>query len=215
MTLTTNGTLLGENLNELLLCGLDGVNVSLDTLKADVYRRITGSDWLDTVLESIERSVRAGLRVKINCVLEDGVNSEEWEALANLSRDRKLDVRFIEMMPIGPGKNREAVRSGRLLGILREKYPGVEREISVHGNGPAVYYRIPGFTGSVGFISVVRGKFCGSCNRDRMTAKGELKPCLCYSDSVDLRAVLRNGGNIEEIKKDTGGRPAKTGDALL
>lgn len=70
MTLTTNGTLLGENLNELLLCGLDGVNVSLDTLKADVYWRITGADRLDTVLESIERSVRAGLRVKINCVLE-------------------------------------------------------------------------------------------------------------------------------------------------
>lgn len=129
------------------------------------------------------------------------MNSEEWEALANLSRDRKLDVRFIEMMPIGLGKNREAVKGGRLLGILREKYPGVEREISVHGNGPAVYYRIPGFAGSVGFISAVHGKFCGSCNCIRMTAKGELKPCLCYSDSVDLRAVLRNGGNIEEIKE--------------
>lgn len=117
--------------------------------------------------------MRAGLQIKINCVLEDGVNSEEWEELANLSRDRKLDVRFIEMMPIGPGKSREAVKGGRLLGILREKYPGVEREISVHGNGPAVYYRIPGFAGSVGFISAVHGKFCGSCNRIRMTAKGE------------------------------------------
>lgn len=216
MTLTTNGTLLGENLNELLLCGLDGVNVSLDTSKADVYRRITGSDRLDTVLESIERSVRAGLRVKINCVLEDRVNSEEWEALVNLSRNRKLDVRFIEMMPIGPGKNQKAVKGGRLLGMLREKYPGVEREISVHGNGPAVYYRIPGFCGERrvhqrGSREILRllqphphdgkrgVKVLSLLQRQRGSAGG-----------AEKRREYRG-----DKRKDTGGCPAKTGDALL
>lgn len=193
VTLTTNGVLLGEHLERLLENGLDGVNVSLDTLQHTVYEQLAGYDRLTEVRENISRAVRAGLPVKINSVLQRGVNEGEWEALAALTQKEKLDVRFIEMMPIGYGKQCEGVSGEEILGRLKERFPGIQKDDSVHGNGPAVYYRIPGAAGSVGFISAIHGQFCGSCNRIRMTAKGELKPCLCYGESVDVKKILRGG----------------------
>lgn len=213
VTLTTNGVLLGKYLYELLDNGLEAVNVSLDTLDTGTYRRVTGSSELHTVLDNIDRGVKAGLRVKINSVLQKGINDSEWEALVCLAKERKIDVRFIEMMPIGYGKGCEAVKGEEIFFALQNKYPLIERDIAVHGNGPAAYYRIPGFAGSVGFISAVHGKFCDSCNRIRMTAQGELKPCLCYGDSVDVKAVLRSGSpegermdRIKEALKEAVGR---------
>ncbi len=202
VTLTTNGILLGKYLDELVFHGLRSVNVSLDTLKPEVYREITGSDGLSLVLENIGRAVDAGLQVKINSVLQKKVNDGEWEALLGLAKDQKIDVRFIEMMPIGYGKKCEAVKGSGLQAKLREKYPLMERETQARGNGPAVYYRIPGFSGSVGFISAVHGQFCDSCNRIRMTAKGELKPCLSYGDSVDIRAAGVTADRIKEAIKE-------------
>lgn len=195
VTLTTNGVLLGEYVDALLENGLRAVNISLDTLDADCYRRLTGFGELLKVLENIDRAVRAGLRVKINSVLQKGVNDGEWEALAGLAKDRKADVRFIEMMPIGCGKKCRAVKGEDILFALQQKYPGTKKDISEHGNGPAVYYRIPGFEGSIGFISAVHERFCDTCNRIRMTARGELKPCLCYGDSIDMREALRSAGS--------------------
>lgn len=194
VTLTTNGVLLGKYLDRLTANGLRSVNISLDTLDEDIYKKMTGFGELPAVLENIGRAVNAGLKVKINSVLQRGVNDGEWEALAALAKDRKLDVRFIEMMPIGYGKKCHAVKGETLLAALWEQYPDMEKDPSEHGNGPAVYYRIPGFEGSIGLISAVHGKFCGACNRIRMTAKGELKPCLCYSDSIDIKKILRSGG---------------------
>ncbi len=205
VTLTTNGVLLGKYLDQLLKNGLKAVNISLDTLEVDTYRQITGFVELPTVLENIDLAVKAGLKVKINSVLQKGVNDGEWKMLADLAKDRKLDVRFIEMMPIGYGKSCEAVRGSELLSSLQEKYPEIRKDTSEHGNGPAVYYRIPGFDGSIGFISAVHGRFCDTCNRIRMTAKGELKPCLCYGDSIDMRAVLRSAApesvRAEKVKE--------------
>ncbi|MDO4313524.1 MAG: GTP 3',8-cyclase MoaA [Eubacteriales bacterium] len=191
VTLTTNGVLLGQYLERLMENGLDGVNVSLDTLKPSVYEQITGYDKLAEVRESIRRAVDIGLAVKINSVLQQGIDMEEWEALAALTLEERVDVRFIEMMPIGYGKCRQGISGEEVLHRLTEQYPGIERDTSVHGNGPAVYYRIPGAPGSVGFISAVHGRFCDSCNRIRLTAKGELKPCLCYGDSINVRDIIR------------------------
>lgn len=191
VTLTTNGVLLGQYLERLVENGLDGVNVSLDTLKPSVYEQITGYDKLPEVRENIRRAIDVGLAVKINSVLQQGIDMEEWEALAALTLEERVDVRFIEMMPIGYGKCRQGISGEEVLHRLTEQYPGIERDTSVHGNGPAVYYRIPGAPGSVGFISAVHGRFCDSCNRIRLTAKGELKPCLCYGDSINVRDIIR------------------------
>jgi cyclic pyranopterin phosphate synthase len=199
VTLTTNGVLLGDFLDELLENGLDGVNISLDTLNADLYQQITGLDELERVREGIYKAVESGLRVKINTVLQRGVNDSEWEALTGFAREIPVDVRFIELMPIGFGEKQKGVNGNEILSLLREKYPQMEKDDRIHGNGPAVYYRIPGFEGCVGFICAVHRKFCASCNRIRLTAKGELKPCLCYGDCVDLRRVVREGA-YQEIK---------------
>ena len=104
VTVTTNGTLLAEQIGALKAAGLDAVNVSLDTLRPERFREITGTDALASVLEGIQASLDAGIRTKLNAVLQRGVNDDEWEELLLLAKDRALDVRFIEMMPIGAGR---------------------------------------------------------------------------------------------------------------
>lgn len=197
VTMTTNGVLLSSFLPELMAAGLDAVNISLDSLNRGRFRLITGRDCLNQVMDGIWQAVQAGLRVKVNCVLQKGVNGDEWEDLADLSRKMPLDVRFIEMMPIGLGRSSIGVSNESLKEQLVRKYPGIEPDWNFHGNGPAVYYRIPGFLGSIGFISAIHGKFCGRCNRIRLTAQGLLKPCLCYEDTVDLREIVRQAEGME------------------
>ncbi len=198
VTLTSNGILLPEFAEELYQVGVDGVNVSLDTLDAGEYQEITGYDGLDKVLSGIARMELYPIPLKINVVLRPG-RQECWQELLELARDRRLDVRFIEMMPIGYGKNFEAVSNDWVLARIREQYGEIDREWEPHGNGPAVYYKIPGFQGSVGFISAIHGKFCSQCNRIRLTALGQLKPCLCYGESISLREAVR-AGRMEEVR---------------
>ena len=201
VTLTTNGILLKEALPELLSAGIDGINVSLDSLKEERFEEITGFPALPKVLEGISAACDAGVRVKLNTVIQKGKNEDELFSLLALAKEHPLDIRFIEMMPIGYGRNFEPYYNEKLLEKIREQYPSITEDISVHGNGPAKYYRIPGFLGSVGFISALHGKFCGSCNRVRLTSEGELKPCLCYGTGYDLRAILRNTAFSEEEKR--------------
>ena len=114
-----------------------------------------------------------------------------------LAENHRLDVRFIEMMPIGFGKKSRMVSNRELLLRMKLLYPGIEADEVKHGNGPAVYYKVPGFEGSIGFISAIHGKFCDSCNRIRMTSTGELKACLCYQDSISLRDAARQSDENE------------------
>ncbi|MEE1086594.1 MAG: GTP 3',8-cyclase MoaA [Schaedlerella sp.] len=199
VTLTTNGVLLKEHLEELVTNGLDAMNISLDSLNADTYRKITGRDELHRVLDSILEAVKTGIRIKINAVLQKDTNGTEWESLIALAKENPIDVRFIEMMPIGYGKQFEPVYNEELLSMLKKRYPEVQKDCKIHGNGPAVYYKIPGFQGSIGFISAIHGKFCDQCNRIRLTAEGRLKPCLCYGEGIDLKEALRSEKREEEI----------------
>ena len=199
VTMTTNGVLLSGYLEQLSEAGLDAVNISLDTLHRKEFAELTGADHLPEVLESIDAAVESGLRVKVNAVLQKGKNADEWQQLLELAKDRPLDVRFIEMMPIGRGRECMGIANDELLKQIQENYPEVCKDERVHGNGPAVYYHIPGFAGSVGFISAIHGVFCSSCNRIRMTATGDLKPCLCYQDSVSVREAARYGTD-EEVR---------------
>lgn len=199
VTMTTNGILLKENLEALLASGLDAVNISLDTLNQDKFQEITGFDKLNDVLASVDVATESGLKVKINSVLQSDLNAGEWQELLELAKDKKLDVRFIEVMPIGDGKLCQPVSNQEILRKIEQTYPGAEKDERIHGNGPAVYYRITGFVGSVGFISAIHGVFCNRCNRIRMTATGELKPCLCYQDSLSVREAVR-AGRTDEVR---------------
>ena len=192
VTLTTNGILLKKCLPELLAAGLDGVNISLDTLDAAQFETITGKNDLDQVLEGIEAAFQAGIPVKINTVLQRDVNADAWRQLIQFAKDRPIDVRFIEMMPIGFGRKFEPVYGEEIREKIRSLYPDLEEDPRVHGNGPAVYVRVPGWKGSIGFISAIHGKFCRDCNRIRLTSTGKLKPCLCYGENIDLLPLLRN-----------------------
>lgn len=211
VTLTTNGILLAAYASALKDAGIDGVNVSLDTLSEEKFAAITGYDRLKDVLEGIRTAYTLGLKVKINAVLQKGVNEEEWETLIQIAKEAPIDVRFIEMMPIGYGNEKRLVSNQELLEWIRERYGEVTEEakvqqsegarsVSPHGNGPAVYYRIPGFRGSIGFISAMHGKFCGSCNRIRMTAEGFVKPCLCYDTGISVKEAVRNH-QPEEVRR--------------
>ena len=204
VTLTTNGLLLGEQLNDLLSAGLDAVNISLDTLDAKKYEWITGFDNLPIVLSSIEKAVRSKIPVKINAVLQKGMNEEEWLPLTRLAQNLPLSVRFIEMMPIGYGNMSEIISNEELKKRIRLHYGNLTRDFHIYGNGPAVYYSIKGFQGNIGFISAIHGKFCDCCNRIRMTATGAIKPCLCYEQRWDLKPALRTANKAnrqEEIRK--------------
>lgn len=205
VTLTTNGILMPEYIGDLKAAGIDGINISLDTLRKDRFQEITGFDALDQVLAGIDASLNAGIRTKINTVLQKGVNDGEWQDLMLLAKDRPLDVRFIEMMPIGYGAVSTGVSDIELRSKIRELYPGTEEDHTVHGNGPAVYVRIPGFCGGVGFIAAINEKFCKDCNRIRLTSAGRIKPCLCYGDSFDLREILRTkeGPERDALLKET------------
>lgn len=200
VSVTTNGILLKENLEALSACGVDGVNISLDTLDAERFREITGRDGLGDVLEAIDACVSTGIKTKINAVSFDyDKYSEDLSGLIGLAKDKPVDVRFIEMMPIGFGKDFASYPHDRLLERLRKEYPGLEKDTAKHGEGPAVYYKIPGFMGSIGLISAMHGKFCSCCNRVRLTSTGFLKSCLCFNDGVDLRTPLRNNEEIQGL----------------
>ena len=193
VTVTTNGTLLLREWDALLDAGLDAVNISLDTTDRAQYERITGYDGLPQVLAAVDLAEASGVPVRINAVLQEGMNDRAWRPLAELARERALDVRFIELMPIGASAGAREVSNAGLLRAMRQVYPSLQPDDRVHGNGPAVYYRIGGFSGAVGFISALHGKFCSRCNRIRLTATGELKPCLCYDERVPIRELLRAG----------------------
>lgn len=201
VTLTTNGVLLKESLPELKEMGIDGINISLDALKEDVYEEITGQAALTEVMEAIILSQELGIKTKVNSVLLKGLNDGEFWDLLHLARDYKVDVRFIEIMPIGYGRDYEGYDKNELLAKIRQRYPECRAVTEKRGNGPAVYVSIPEFQGCIGFIDAIHGKFCDSCNRVRLTSDGFLKPCLYYEKSADLKAPLRKGVADEELVK--------------
>lgn len=191
VTLTTNGLLLGEQLESLMQAGLDAVNISLDTLDKEKYKQVTGFDKLSVVLASITKAVESGIPVKINAVLQKGMNEEEWLPLTQLAKNLPLSVRFIEMMPIGYGNIPQSISNEELKEKIMRYYGNLTEDFRIYGNGPAVYYSIERFKGNIGFISAIHGKFCNLCNRIRMTSTGDKKPCLCYEQRWALKPALR------------------------
>ena len=200
VTMTTNGILLARQLPALQKAGLDSVNISLDTLRPEVFAQITARDEFSHVMEGIRAALASGLPVKLNCVPQVGVNEGELEQLAALAEKTPLEVRFIEMMPIGYGAAMPCISGPDLRQRFARRWPELQPATgAAFGDGPAVYYTVPGWQGSVGFIAAVHGKFCASCNRVRLTSQGFLRPCLASEAGCDLRALVRGGASDAEL----------------
>ncbi len=203
VTLTTNAVLLAEQLPALLDAGLDSVNISLDTLRPEVFRQITARDDFAAVQAGLQAALQSGLPVKLNCVPQAGINEGELEALAALAKDNAMQVRFIEMMPIGYGAAMPCISGPELRARFARRWPELAPLSAAQehalGDGPAVYYTVPGWQGSIGFIAAVHGKFCASCNRVRLTSQGFLRPCLASETGCDLRALLRSGADDAQL----------------
>lgn len=194
VTLTTNGILLGGMYEELTEAGLGAVTISLDTLDREAYRALTRRDELPRVLQSLQIALEARkIPVKINCVSCRREDPEEFCRIAELARDHPVHVRFIEMMPIGLGRDFGTISRKELIEILRPMTGTLTPVDERLGNGPASYYKAEGYQGRIGFISAVSHKFCDGCNRVRLTSDGFLKSCLQYETGADLKYVLRNG----------------------
>ena len=187
VSVTTNGVLLGAQASALKAAGVGRVNVSLDTLNEEKYRYITRGGDLNRVLEGIRAAMKAGLApLKINAVLIGGFNDDEIEAFVNLTRDHPIQLRFIELMPLGPGAELGAGKSIPGERVL-ESVPSLRPE--PEDGGVARLYRLPGGAGQVGLIAPVNRHFCASCNRLRLTAEGYLKPCLHSGVEIPLRGL--------------------------
>ncbi len=199
VTLTTNGVLLYDMLDELSDAGLDAVNISLDTLNEEQFRKITRRDELNHVTKAIYKALEKNIKVKINVLPVRELNGGGLAEIAMLAKENLIDVRFIELMPIGCGSGLTPIYSEEIKEELQHAFGSLTPFDGVTGNGPAVYYSLPGFKGKIGFISAVSHEFCAACNRVRLTSTGFLKLCLDYNTGVDLKGPLRSGVGNEEL----------------
>lgn len=204
VAMTTNGLLLAELAEPLAQAGLQRLNVSVDTLDPDKFRRITRWGDLRRVWDGIAAAEAAGLNpLKLNAVVTRGFNDDEVVPLARLTIDRPWHIRFIELMPLGSVAEfqQEAVVSSAETKALIEAQLGPLYPVPGYdGRDPARPYRLAGAQGQIGFISTVTEPFCAGCNRYRLTADGKLRLCLLRDREVDLLTPLRNGCTLEEIK---------------
>lgn len=191
VTVTTNGFALLPVLPQLREMGIDGINISLDTLDREQFRQITRVDGLAVVRQAIAASAAAGIRTKVNAVLL-AETKPQILPLARLARELPVDVRFIEVMPIGLGAHLRGELEDEVLAVLRREWPDLQATTERRGNGPAVYYTSAALQGCLGFIAANSHRFCAACNRMRLTSTGFLKPCLCYDSGVDLRHIVRH-----------------------
>lgn len=209
VAITTNAVLLGRFAGELAAAGLSRVNISLDSLRPDRFRRITRLGKIDQVWQGIEAAERAGLTpLKINMVVVRGLNDDELLDFARLTYDRQWHVRFIEVMPVGngldwgPGMPAAGERFVSV-GEMQQRLAGLGPLVPVsgpRGTGPARYFRLPGAQGTIGFISPLSEHFCATCNRLRLTADGWLRPCLFSDRAVHLKPALDAAAGVAEVQ---------------
>ncbi|MGN1030845.1 MAG: GTP 3',8-cyclase MoaA [Butyricicoccaceae bacterium] len=200
VAITTNGTLLENMLPELCRAGLDAVNISIDTTQETAWRRITGYDGsMPNWPELLSNCIRHGLKTKVNTVLMKETRSE-WTALAALAEWIPVDVRLIEQMPIGQGKDSATENAQAVLRELRKQWPDLRPTEDGEKSNPARYYQSAKLSGRIGLIAPMSHPFCSTCNRVRLTSTGQLKPCLSYGCSADLRSLLRSGASDEAVR---------------
>ena len=200
IALTTNGITLEKNAHLLRSAGLSRINISIDSLKAEKFKEITHRDEMRKVIAGIEASLEAGLSpVKINVVAMRGVNDDEILDFAKFGRDRSVIVRFIEFMPLDADENWSAsavLSQEEIFSTINSVYPleAVERS-----NAPASRFRFVDGQGEIGIVASVSQKFCGTCDRIRITADGQFRNCLFSNEELNLKEALRSGSSDREI----------------
>ena len=203
LTLTTNGVRLQELAPQLHDAGVQRLNVSLDTLRPERFKEITGRNLLSRVLSGIERAEEVGLHpVKINTVVMRGINDDEIENFARLTLEKPYHVRFIELMPTngcGFGDHESLFMPVEEIVRVVKRVGQLSLEPAVGSPGPARLCSLPGGLGKVGFIAPLSWHFCGSCNRLRLTADGKLRTCLFSEKEIDIKGPLRAGASIAEL----------------
>lgn len=198
-SITTNGTNLASMATDLRKYGVNRINISLDTLDKEKYKFITKGGDLEVVKQGIKAALDAKLLpIKINVVLIKGFNEDEIENFAKLTMNEYIDVRFIELMPIGESKNwsEEKYLSNQ---IILKKLPTLKKVEGIDISSPAQYYKFENAKGKIGLINPISCKFCSNCNRVRLTAEGKLKLCLHSNEELDLKTFLREGKDIKKI----------------
>ncbi len=200
VSVTTNGLLLHRRLPDLLHAGLDGINLSLDTLDARQYAKLTGSDTLLQVIKGLNETLNLpATEMKLNCVIQED-NISQIVPLAQLAWENRIAVRFIELMPFGPGQKLKFISNDMVLTQLEKAFGPAQPIAEELAGGPAEYVMFHGFCGKVGFISAVSRPFCLQCNRIRITANGLLKPCLQYRSGKDLKALMDSGADDDSLR---------------
>ena len=203
LALTTNGYYLPERAQSLKDAGLDRVTISLDSLKRDVFKRMTGVDVLDKVLAGIAATKEAQLEpIKINAVIVRGHNEDEVADFAAFAREYNVKMRFIEFMPLDSGHewSRKDVVSGKeIRDRISERFPLVSVEVERGSETSSRYRFADGAPGEIGIIAPVTEPFCGACSRIRLTADGQIRTCLFSTVEHSLRDVVRSGASRDEI----------------
>ena len=201
IALTTNGATLRNIAGELRAAGLDRINVSLDSLRADRFLAMTRRDELDNVLAGIAEASNAGFEiVKVNTVVERGANEDEILDMARFGRDNGVQVRFIEFMPLDASniwERNKVVTQDEIVSVISSEFP--LEIVPARGAAPADRWRYLDGKGTVGVIPSVSKPFCADCDRVRLTSDGQFRTCLFATDEFDLRNLLRNGGSDDEI----------------
>lgn len=202
--LTTNGVLLADYAERLHAEGVRHINVSLDTLVRDKFKRITGRDYFAKVWDGLMIAKDLGFRIKLNVVAMKGVNDDEFQDFARLALEQPFQVRFIEFMPVGDKNSwqREKFISSGDIRLLIAELGTLTPFARSHGEGPARMYDFhskDGRTGSIGFISPISHHFCDKCNRLRLTSEGKLRACLLSDRETDLKTLLRRGATDQEL----------------
>ncbi|WP_428087024.1 GTP 3',8-cyclase MoaA [Candidatus Thioglobus sp.] len=203
--ISTNAHLLAPMASQLKAAGINRANISIDSLKPDRFKQITRGGDLDKVIQGIDAAIASGMHpLKLNMVVMRGVNDDEIEAMVDFAIGRKIDIRFIETMPIGAAGIDALDHHYSEADILNRMHAHLPERLIVTNptqtSGPAKSYLINGSKTSVGIISAVSNNFCSSCNRVRLTAKGRLILCLGQENSISLRDLLRSGKHDDEIK---------------
>lgn len=200
--ITTNGVLTAKYLPELKALGIDGINLSLDTLDKSRFYKMTLRDEFDEVMHCFHKILEYEIPLKINTVLIEGQNTDEIIPLSRLARNYPVDVRFIEEMPFNGNPDASTPLTWnyqRILEALAYEYPNMER-ITSSPTSTSMNYRVPGFKGNIGVIAGYSRLFCGQCNRIRINAKGMLQTCLYGPPVINVTQLMRNGSDDETIK---------------
>lgn len=202
LTITTNGVLTAPIVPELKKIGVRSVNLSLDTLDANRFFTITKRDEFGKVMQTLEQLLKHDIEVKINAVVMDGKNTQDIIPLVELAKELPVNVRFIEEMPFnGEGHVYQGLQWNyiRILDEIKHKYPEVKK-LADPANSTSYNYQVPGHKGSVGIIAAYSRTFCGTCNRIRVTPLGELKTCLYDNGILNIKDMMRNGINNDDLQ---------------